>query len=134
MIGWLRAVLTGILGGLCVAWLLTSTSGDLDGLVAFDVPRVLQIPGLILIGLLIGIAVPVIGEGAVAYATALLVAATVHVMLYAVPGLNMANYTNARFNNGFSTSLFVLMFGGIFLMIGHGAAIGLNVYARGLYD
>jgi hypothetical protein len=134
VIGWLRAIAAGILGGLCVAWLLTSTSGELEALVAIDVPRFLQIPGLIVIGLLIGLAVPVIGQGAVAYVTALLVAATAHMLLYAIPGLDMANYTTARFNNGFSTSLFVLVFGGIFLLIGHGAAVGLNVYARGLYD
>ncbi len=134
MILWLRAILAGLMGGICAAAVLTSTSGELQSLVAFDIPGLLQIPGLILVGLLVGLVTPDLGRGAAAYLTALLLAAPLHVLLYALPGFETANYTTARFNNGFSTSLFVFLIGGIFLLVGQGAAIAINVFVRGIYD
>lgn len=51
----LQAITVCILGTLAMAGLIASTTEDLGPLTAVDVPNVLQIPGLILIGLLIGL-------------------------------------------------------------------------------
>jgi hypothetical protein len=130
LILWARAVLAGLMGGICVAGLLTSTSGELQPLVAFAI----QLPGLIVIGLLVGLTAPDLNRAALAYGLTIAVAASLHILLYAIPGLDTINYTTARFNNGFSTSLFVILFGGIFLLIGQGIAVVINIYGRGIYD
>ncbi len=134
MILWARAVLVGLMGGICTVGLLTRTSGELQPVVAFNVSGALQVPGLIVIGLLIGLSTTDLRRGALAYALALAVAGSIHTLLYAVPGLDTVNYTAARFNNGLSSSLFVFLFGGLFLLVGQGIAAAINIYARGRYD
>ncbi len=134
MIGWFKAVLVGIMGGISAAGVLTATSGELEPLFAFGVPGVLQIPALIVIGLLIGLALPDLGQTGLAFLLTITLAATIHVTLYAVPGFDGQNYTASRFNNGLTSSLFVLIFGGVFVLMGQAIAIGINVYVRGLHD
>jgi hypothetical protein len=102
--------------------------------VAFELPGVLQLPGLIVLGLLVGLAIPNLGRAALSFGLAIVVAASLHILLYAVPGLDTLNYTTARFNNGFSTSLFVILFGGIFILMGQGIAALINIFGRGMYD
>lgn len=132
--GWLQAVAVGVMAGISSLAILTSTSGDLEPLVAWNLPAALQIPGLIAVGLLVGLAVTNFTKGAVAYALNCVTSSTLHVTLYALPGLEVANYTVSRFNNGFTTSLFILMFVGVFGLIGQGIALGVNVYGRGILD
>jgi hypothetical protein len=132
--GWLRAVIVGVMAGVTSLAILTSTSGDLEPLVAWDMPAALQIPALICVGVLVGLAVTNFTQGAVAYGLNCLTSSTLHVVLYALPGLDVANYTVSRFNNGFTTSFFILMFVGVFGLIGQGIALGVNVYGREILD
>ena len=131
---WIQAIAAGIMAGVASLAILTSTSGDLEPLVAWDIPKMAQIPGLIAVGFLLGLSVTNFARGAVAYGLNCLTSTTVHIILYAVPGFDLANYTVSRFNNGFTTSVFILLFVGVFGLIGQGLALGVNVYVRGILD
>lgn len=131
---WAVGVLAGVMGAISATGLLTSTSGDLEALVAWDLPNGLQIPGLIVIGLLLGLALRDLGRNALAYGLTCILGASIHTTLYALPGFDTANYTAGRLNNGLTTSLFVLVFAGIFVLVGQGLAFGINAYGRNLHD
>ncbi len=131
---WARAVIAGVFAGLASLAVLTSTSGELEALVAFDIPTSLQIPALMVIGFLTGLAVTDLARSATAYGVNCLTSSMLHIVLYALPGLTTANYTVSRFNNGFTTSFFVLMMVGVFALMGQGAALAVNVYGRGILE
>lgn len=131
---WVRAIVIGLFAGISSLAVLTSTSGELEPLVAWNIATGLQIPALILIGFLTGLAVTDLARSAAAYGVNCVSSSLLHVVLYAVPGLELANYTVSRFNNGFTTSFFVLMMVAVFGLIGQGAALAVNVYVRGILD
>ena len=131
---WIRAVAVGLMAGVASLAVLTSTSGDLAPLVPWDMPSVVQIPALIAIGLLVGLSVTNFAKGAVAYGLNCITSSFLHIILHALPGFDLANYTVSRFNNGFTTSFFILMMVGVFGLIGQGLALAVNVYVLGVLD
>lgn len=130
MRSWIFAVVVGVLGCVSVVGITISTAGDLEPLVAVPIAGALQLPGYVLIGILLGLALRQLGPTAIAYAISVVGGASLHTALLAVPGFDAANYTAARFNNGLVDSLFVLIVAGIFVLIGAGLAFGFNVYVR----
>lgn len=130
MSNWLLVALVGLLGCICVVGLTISTAGDLEPLVAIPIASVLQLPGYVLIGLLMGLALRNLGPTTIAYGVAVIGGASLHTALLAVPGFEGANYSAARFNNGLVDSLYVLIVAGIFVLIGAALAFAFNVYVR----
>ena len=131
---WVRAIYVGVLAGISSVAILTSTSGELEPLVAWDFANIWQIPGLIVVGVLVGIAVTDLRRGTAAYLLNVAVSASLHILLLAMPGLDSDNYTVSRFNNGFTTSIFVLVFVGVFGLVGQAIAIAFNIFVRGIFD
>lgn len=114
----LRTALAIVLASVAAAGLLVSTSSDLDGLTPFPIDDALLLPGLVLIGLLLGLAIGDAGRSAVA----LVIAGTLGTLLYAAavaaPGREVPGVRTTLIDRATSYGLLALMLIVLFGLIG----------------
>jgi hypothetical protein len=124
--------LVGLLAGLAIAGVIASTSGEIDALAPIPISGSLQLPALMLIGLLAGFAARDFGRSIVALGVSIVVGTLLFGCMLAVPGFDPDNYTVSRLNNAFSQGLYALLVSSTFVLVGIAAALAVNVWARQL--
>ncbi|MFW6075659.1 MAG: hypothetical protein ACOC9Y_08690 [Chloroflexota bacterium] len=129
---YVEATLVGVLAALGCVGLVLSTSGELQALAPLRFPESLLFPGLTVIGLLASFGLRAFTKVAIAYILIVVLSPSIYTAVLAVPGFDPGNYSVARFNNGLTESVFVLIATGIFVLIGMSIASAVNVYLRNI--
>jgi hypothetical protein len=125
-------LLVGLLAGIAVAGIIASTSGEIDALAPIELSGSLQLPALMLIGLLAGFAARDFICAIIALVVATVVGTLLFGLMLAVPGFDLDNYTVSRLNNAFSQGLYALLVSSTFVLVGMAAALAVNVWVRDL--
>lgn len=125
-------LLVGLLAGVAVAGVIASTSGEIDSLAPIKVPDSLQLPALMLVGLLAGFAARNFTRTLIALVVATVVGTLLFGWMLAVPGFDLDNYTVSRLNNAFSQGLYALLVSSTFVLVGMAVALAVNVWVRQL--
>ncbi len=128
----LRSVLVCVLGTVAMAGLVASTTEDLRALTLVAVPGALQLPGIVLVGLLCGFAfrsgaAATIGLLVIAICGSFLAALAIALPAFEIEAARVF-LTNRATVQGFFALLLIFCFG----MIGVVAAMLVNVFVRRL--
>lgn len=124
--------LVGLLAGIAIAGVIASTSGEIDSLAPIQMSGSLQLPALMLIGLLAGFAARDFMRAIIALVVATAVGTLLFGWMLAVPGFDPDNYTVSRLNNAFSQGLYALLVPSTFVLVGMAVALAVNVWGRQL--
>lgn len=124
--------LVGLLAGIAIAGVIASTSGEIDSLAPIQMSGSLQLPALMLIGLLAGFAARDFMRAIIALVVATAVGTLLFGWMLAVPGFDPGNYTVSRLNNAFSQGLYALLVSSTFVLVGMAVALAVNVWGRQL--
>lgn len=124
--------LVGLLAGIAIAGVVSSTSGEIDELAPIQFSASLQLPSLVLIGLLAGFAARDFARSIVALIVAVAVGTLLFGTMMAMPGFDPENYTVTRLNNAFTQGLYALLVSSTFVLVGMAVALAVNVWVRQL--
>ena len=126
----METILVVVFGTLAMTGMVASTTEDLGPLTLLQVPGWVQIPGIVLIGFLVGFAV----RSAAATMIALLVIAILSALLQgfaiALPGFEIERASTHLINRGTVQGFFALILIFFIGMVGVVAAMMVNVFAR----
>ncbi len=117
-------------GVIAAAGIIVSTTNDLGPLTAIDVPSGWQIPALIVVGLLAGLALPDLGRMVVSVTIIVVAATLVYSLAIALPGLQVERSAVRLLNRGLVQGLFAFVLIGLFVVVGAVVAVLINSYAR----
>jgi hypothetical protein len=107
-----------ILAALANAGLIASTSEDLAGFTPIAVNDVWLIPGLIVLGALLGVAIGDTARGAVAHIVVAFLGATLYGLAIAAPGFRVEGVRVTLLDRGTTYGLFALMLIALFGITG----------------
>jgi hypothetical protein len=115
---WPLTVLVVVLAAVANAGLIASTSEDLAGFTPVAVSDFWLIPGLILLGALLGLAVGDTGRSAVALVAVAMLGATIYGLAIAAPGFRVEGVRVTLIDRGTTYGLFALMLIALFGLSG----------------
>src|SRR5690606_10730 len=126
----LRTVLVCVLGTVAMAGLVASTTEDLGPLTVVRVPTDLQLPGLIFIGLLIGLSMRSAAAATVGLVAIAVVGALMQGLAIALAGFEIEAASVNLINRGTVQGFFALLLIFFFGMVGIVLAMLVNVFGR----
>lgn len=126
----LRTALVCVLGTIAMAGLVASTTEDLGALTVVPVANVLQLPGLILIGLLIGLSLRSAAAATIALLVIAVLGAIMQGLAIALAGFEVDAAAVHLMNRGIVQGFFALLLIFFFGMVGIVAAMLVNVFGR----
>lgn len=130
MTGYWRPVLVCILATVAMAGLVASTTEDLGPMTAVDIPRWLQLPGIIFIGALIGFALRTARSAMIGLVVISVLGAIMQGMAIASAGFVNDAASVFLFNRGTVQGFYALLLIFFFGMVGIVCAMAINVFAR----
>lgn len=128
----MRTVLVCLFGTIAMAGLVVSTTEDLRALTLVAIPGVLQLPGLVLIGMLCGFALRSAAAATIALVVIALGGAFLSGLAIAFPAFEIEAASVFLINRGTVQGFFALLLIFCFGMIGVVVAMLINVFARRL--
>jgi hypothetical protein len=128
----LRAIGVCVLGTIAMAGLIASTTEDLKALTVVGVPGALQLPGIILIGLLMGLSLRSAAAATIVLLCTAIAGAIMQGMAIALAGFEIEQASVYLINRGTVQGFFALLLIFFIGMVGVVAAMLINVFARRL--
>lgn len=116
--GWPLTIFAVLLAAIANAGLVASTSEDLQGLTPIAISDVWLIPGIVLLGALLGLIIGDTARGAVGIVVVALLAATMYGLAIAAPGLKVEGVRVTLIDRGTTYGLFALMLIALFGLAG----------------
>ena len=113
-----------------MAGLMASTTGDLGPLTAVAVPGWMQVPGMIVVGFLLGLASRSAGPAIIALLVASVVAAVLQGAAIALPGNEIERAATHLVNRGTVQGFYTLIVSVFIGLVGVVVALLLNVFVR----
>jgi len=126
----LRTICVCVLGTIAMAGLVASTTEDLKTLTIVGIPGVLQLPGIILIGLLIGLSLRSAAAATIVLLVAAIAGAIMQGMAIALAGFEIERASVYLINRGTVQGFFALLLIFFIGMVGVVSAMLINVFAR----
>lgn len=126
----LRSVLICLLGAIAMAGLVASTTEDLGPLAAIATPGWLQVPGIIGIGFLVGLASRSAGAAIISLLVISISAALLQGAAIALPGLELERAATHLVNRGTVQGFYALILVLFIGLVGVVAAMLVNVFVR----
>jgi hypothetical protein len=126
----LRTVAVCIFGTVAMAGMVASTTEDLRSLTVVGIPGAFQIPGIILIGLLIGLSLRSAAAASIVLLFAAIVGGIMQGMAIALAGFEIEQASVYLINRGTVQGFFALLLIFFIGMVGVVAAMLVNVFAR----
>ena len=115
---WPMTVIIVIVAAFANAGLIASTSEDLSGFTPVAISDVWLIPGIILLGALLGLAIGDTGRGAVSLVVVAILGATFYGLAIAAPGFRVEGVRVTLIDRGTTYGLFALMLIALFGLSG----------------
>lgn len=130
MIRHARTLAVVVLGTIAMAGMVASTTEDLGPLVAVQIPGWMQIPGIILIGFLVGVALRSAASAMLSLLVIAILGAILQGLAIALPGFEIERASTYLINRGTVQGFFALILIFFIGMVGVVAALLINVFAR----
>lgn len=124
------SLLVVVLGTIAMAGMVASTTEDLGPLAIVQVPGWMQLPGIIVIGFLIGMTLRSAAAAMVSLLVIAVLGAVLQGMAIALPGLEIERASTHLLNRGTVQGFFALILIFFIGMVGVVAALLMNVFAR----
>lgn len=115
---WPITIVAVILAAIANAGLIASTSEDLAGLTPFAIGDVWLIPGIVVLGMLLGLTIGDTGRSAVALVVVALIGSTMYGLAIAAPGVRVEGVRITLIDRGTTYGLFALMLIALFGLSG----------------
>lgn len=120
------------MGAIAAAGLFASTTEDLGNLVPVSVHFDLQLPGLVVIGLLCAFALRDITRTAIAFGIVSIGGALLYGLAIASAGLEVERAAVRLMNRGLIQGMAALLIIAVFVLVGMAIAVAINVFVRQL--
>lgn len=126
----LRTIGVCVLGTVAMAGMVASTTEDLKSLTVVGIPGALQLPGIILIGLLIGLSLRSAAAATIVLLFSALAGGIMQGMAIALAGFEIEQASVYLINRGTVQGFFALLLIFFIGMVGVVTAMLINVFAR----